>query len=62
MTLAAPNKAKRSDDEGSGHDVDDDSVVHVNDLGIIANVDEALKDADVLNGLDLLSSENGDHH
>ncbi|KAL1926097.1 hypothetical protein VTP01DRAFT_6134 [Rhizomucor pusillus] len=58
MTLAAPNKAKRADDEGSGHDVDDDSVLHLNDIGLV-NVDEALKDADVLNDLNILSSEGG---
>ncbi|KAL1926096.1 hypothetical protein VTP01DRAFT_6133 [Rhizomucor pusillus] len=58
MTLAAPNKAKRAgkDDEGSGHDVDDDSVLHLNDIGLV-NVDELLKDADVLNDVDILSSE-----
>ncbi|KAL1926480.1 hypothetical protein VTP01DRAFT_5809 [Rhizomucor pusillus] len=60
MTLAAPNKAKRSGDD-DGHDVDDDSVLHLNDIGLI-NVDEALKDADVLNGVDILSSGGDDDH
>ncbi|KAL1926093.1 hypothetical protein VTP01DRAFT_6130 [Rhizomucor pusillus] len=54
LTLAAPNKAKRADDDG--HDVGDDSVLHVNDAGLV-NVDELAKDADLLNDLNVLSSD-----
>ncbi|KAL1926091.1 hypothetical protein VTP01DRAFT_6128 [Rhizomucor pusillus] len=61
MTLAAPNNAKRAHGDDDGHDVDDDSVAHINDVGVLVNVDEALKDADLLNGLDLLSSDNDGH-
>ncbi|KAL1926094.1 hypothetical protein VTP01DRAFT_6131 [Rhizomucor pusillus] len=55
MTLAAPNKAKRADDDG--HDVGDDSVLHLNDIGVLVNADELGKDLDLLNGVDILSSD-----
>lgn len=40
MTFAAPSKVKRDDDDGHGND--DDSLIHLNDIGLI-NLDEVLK-------------------
>ncbi|KAL1926098.1 hypothetical protein VTP01DRAFT_6135 [Rhizomucor pusillus] len=54
MTLAAPNNVKR-------HDDGNDNVIDVNDIGLV-NVDELGKNADILNDVNLLSSEHNDDH
>ncbi|KAL1926088.1 hypothetical protein VTP01DRAFT_6125 [Rhizomucor pusillus] len=55
MALAAPKTVqKRHDDDNSG-------VIDLQDVGLV-NVDEALKNAEVLNDVNLLSKEHNDDH
>ncbi|KAL1926089.1 hypothetical protein VTP01DRAFT_6126 [Rhizomucor pusillus] len=56
MVLAAPSNPQKR------HDDDNENVLDVQDVGVIANVDEALKNAEVANDLNLLSNERNDDH